>query len=106
VIIEGNAKAPGLFTIMFKLPPNTKVPPHSHPDVRSCFVLSGTWYFAYGEVRDETQFKALPVGSHYTEPAGMNHFAETRDEPVVAECTAIGPTGTTFVNPADDPRKK
>lgn len=106
LIIEGNAKASGLFTIMFKLPPNTKVPPHSHPDVRSCFVLSGTWYFAYGEVRDETQFKALPVGSHYTEPAGMNHFAETRDEPVVAECTAIGPTGTTFVNPADDPRKK
>ncbi len=35
----------------------------------------------------------------------MNHFAETRDEPVIAECTAIGPTGTTFVNPADDPRK-
>jgi hypothetical protein len=74
--------------------------------VRSCFVLSGTWYFAYGDLRDETQLKQLPVGSHYTEPAGMNHFAETRDEPVVAECTAIGPTGTTFVNPADDPRKK
>lgn len=106
LIIEGNAKTPGLFTIMFRLPPNTKIPPHSHPDVRSCFVLSGTWYFAYGDVRDETQFKALPAGSHYTEPAGMNHFAETHDEPVVAECTAIGPTGTTFVNPADDPRKK
>jgi hypothetical protein len=36
----------------------------------------------------------------------MNHFAETRGEPVVAECTAVGPTGTTFVNPADDPRKR
>jgi quercetin dioxygenase-like cupin family protein len=106
LIISGNAKAPGLYTIMFKLQPNTKIPPHSHPDVRSCFVLSGTWYFAYGDLRDETQLKTLPVGSHYTEPAGMNHFAETRDEPVVAECTAIGPTGTTFVNPADDPRKK
>jgi quercetin dioxygenase-like cupin family protein len=106
LIISGNAKAPALYTIMFKLPPNTKIPPHSHPDVRSCFVLSGTWYFAYGDTRDESELKALPAGSHYTEPAGANHFAETRGEPVVAECTAIGPTGTTFVNPADDPRKK
>ena len=106
LIITGDAKSNGLYTIMFKLPPNTKIPPHSHPDVRSCFVLSGTWYFAYGDTRDESQLKVLPAGSFYTEPAGANHFAETRDEPMVAECTAIGPTGTTFVNPADDPRKR
>ena len=106
LIISGNAKAPALYTIMFKLPPNTKIPPHSHPDVRSCFVLSGTWYFAYGDTRNEAELKALLAGSYYTEPAGANHFAETRDEQVVAECTAVGPTGTTFVNPADDPRRK
>jgi len=40
---------------------------------------------------DESQLKLLPAGSHYTEPAGMNHFAETRDEPVIAECTASDP---------------
>jgi quercetin dioxygenase-like cupin family protein len=106
LIIAGDAKAPGLYTIMFKLPPNTKIPPHSHPDVRSCFVLSGMWYFGYGDTRNEAELKALPPGSFYTEPAGMNHFAETRDEPMVAECTALGPTGTTFVNPADDPRRR
>jgi len=106
VVIAGDAKANSLYTMLVRLPANTKVPPHSHPDVRSCFVLSGTWYFAYGDTRDETQLKALPAGSHYTEPAGMNHFAETRDEAVVAECTAVGPTGTTFVNPADDPRRR
>lgn len=106
LVIAGDGKAAGLFTIMFKVPAGTKVPPHAHPDQRSCFVLSGTFYFAYGSERDEAAFKALPAGSHYTEPAGMNHFAETRSEPVVAECTGIGPTGTTFVNPADDPRKK
>jgi len=106
LVVAGDAKGGGLYTMMFNLPANTKVPPHSHPDVRSCFVLSGTWYFAYGDARDDAQLKALPAGSHYTEPAGMNHFAETRDEPVIAECTAIGPTGTTFVNPADDPRRR
>ena len=106
LVIAGDSKANSLYTMMFKLPAETKVPPHSHPDVRSCFVLSGTWYFAYGEVRDEAALKALPAGSHYTEPAGVNHFAETRAEPVVAECTAVGPTATTFANPADDPRRR
>jgi quercetin dioxygenase-like cupin family protein len=106
LVVAGDAKGNGLYTMMFNLPANTKIPPHSHPDVRSCFVLSGTWYFAYGDTRDEALLKALPAGSHYTEPPGMNHFAETRDEPVIAECTAIGPTGTTFVNPADDPRRR
>ena len=106
LVIAGDAKGNGLYTMMVRLPANTKVPPHSHPDVRSCFVLSGTWYFAYGDTRDDTLLKTLPAGSHYTEPAGMNHFAETRDEAVIAECTAIGPTGTTFVNPADDPRRR
>lgn len=106
VVIAGDARASGLYTMMVRLPPRTRIPPHSHPDERSCLVLSGTWYFAYGDVRDDAQLKALPPGSHYTEPAGMNHFAETRDEIVVAACTAVGPTGTTFVNPADDPRNR
>ena len=74
LIVAGDAKGNGLYTMMVKLPANTKIPPHSHPDVRSCFVLSGTWYFAYGDARDETLLKALPAGSHYTEPAGMNGF--------------------------------
>lgn len=106
VVVAGDARSPSLYTMMVRLPPNTKIPPHSHPDERSCLVLSGTWYFAYGDVRDDAQLKALPAGSHYTEPAGMNHFAETRSESVVAACSAIGPTGTTFVNPADDPRNR
>ncbi len=106
LVVAGDAKSNSLFTMMFRLPPNTRIPPHSHPEVRSCFVLSGTWFFGYGEQADASALKLLPAGSHYTEPAGMNHFAETRDEPVIAECTAIGPTGTTFVNPDDDPRRR
>lgn len=106
LVVAGDAKSSGMFTMMFKIPANTRIPPHSHPDMRSCFVLSGNWFFGYGERADESLLKLLPAGSHYTEPAGMNHFAETRDEPVIAECTAIGPTGTSFVNPADDPRRQ
>jgi quercetin dioxygenase-like cupin family protein len=106
IFVIGDGTSKRLFSVVFRVPPNTNIPPHSHPDERSCFVLSGTWYFAYGTVRNEGELVALPAGSSYTEPAGRMHFAGTKDVEVVAQCTAIGPTGTTFFNPADDPRKK
>lgn len=106
VFVAGDGKQNELYSLVFKTPPNTAIPPHSHPDDRSCFVLSGLWYFGYGTVRDEAKLKALPPGSNYTEPAGVAHFAGTREQEAIVECTAVGPTGTTFVNPADDPRNK
>ena len=104
IFVLGDGKSKEIFSVVFRVPPNTKIPPHSHPDERSCFVLSGMWYFGYGTERDESKLQALPAGSSYTEPANQVHFAGTKDVEAVAECTAIGPTGTTFFNPADDPR--
>jgi quercetin dioxygenase-like cupin family protein len=104
IFVVGDGTSKRLFSLVFRVPPNTKIAPHSHPDERSCFVLSGMWYFAYGIARNEEQLQALPPGSNYTEPAGRIHFAGTRDAEAIVECTAIGPTGTTFFNPADDPR--
>jgi quercetin dioxygenase-like cupin family protein len=104
IFVVGDGKSERLFSIVFRVPPNTRIPPHSHPDARSCFVLSGTWYFGYGLVRDEAKLQALPAGSSYTEPANMIHFAGTKDAEAIAECTAIGPTGTTFAHAEDDPR--
>ena len=106
VFLTGDGEHKELYTLVFRIPPNTAIPPHWHPDDRSCFVLSGLWYFAYGTVRDETKLKALPPGSNYTEPAGAPHFAGTREQGAIVVCTAVGPTGTTFVNPDDDPRNK
>ena len=106
VFVAGDGKSAELYTLLFRIPPNTVIPPHSHPDERSCFVLSGLWYFGYGKVRSESALKALPPGSHYTEPAGAPHFAGTKGQEAVLECTAVGPAGTTFVNPADDPKNK
>src|ERR1041385_4554790 len=57
IFVVGDGQSKGLFSIVFKVPPNTKIQPHSHPEERSCFVLSGTWYFAYGTVFDEAQLK-------------------------------------------------
>jgi quercetin dioxygenase-like cupin family protein len=106
IFVAGDGKQNQLFSIVFRVPPNTAIPPHSHPDERSCFVLSGLWYFGYGTVRSEAGLKALSPGSNYTEPANAIHFAGTKEQEAIVECTAVGPTGTTLVNPADDPRNK
>jgi hypothetical protein len=45
VFVVGDGKSNGLFSLVFKVPANSKIQPHSHPEERSCFVLSGMWYF-------------------------------------------------------------
>ena len=55
-------------------------------------VVSGTWYFGYGQEFDEGRLKALPPGSYYTEPPDERHFAKTGDTPVVLHITGFGPT--------------
>lgn len=104
-VVFGNASGNGLYSIVFKVAPNARIPAHSHPDDRSCFVTNGIWYFGYGDRYDETALRALPAGSHYTEPANVSHFAGTKGEGATAECTAIGPSGTAFTHPEDDPRR-
>lgn len=34
----------------------------------------------------------------------MNHFARTRDTPVVVHISGYGPTDTRYLNPAEDPK--
>jgi len=104
LVVFGDASRPGLYSIMFRVRPGATISAHSHPDDRSCFVLAGVWFFGYGDRYSEKALRALPAGSHYTEPAHVNHFAATRRTGAVAECTSIGPTGTTFAERADDPR--
>ena len=103
VVIHGDPSKKGLYTILLKVAPNTKIPAHLHPDDRIGTVVSGTWYFGYGDKFDEARLKKLPVGSIYSEVENQNHFAMTKGEPVIAEITGYGPSGVTYVNPADDP---
>ena len=96
IVLKGDPTKPGLYTIMLRIPANTRIAAHTHPDDRIGTVISGTWYFGYGKVFDAAALKALPPGSFYTEPPADPHFAETRDSPVVLQITGYGPTGTTY----------
>jgi quercetin dioxygenase-like cupin family protein len=96
IVLKGDPTKPGLYTIMLRIPANTRIAAHTHPDDRIGTVISGTWYFGYGKTFDANALKALPPGSFYTEPPGDPHYAETRDSAVVLQITGYGPTGTTY----------
>jgi quercetin dioxygenase-like cupin family protein len=105
VVLKGDPSKPGLYTLLLRVGPNTKIQSHAHPDDRIATVLSGTWYFGYGREFNEGALKALPPGSVYTEPPNANHFAMTRGEGVVVQITGTGPSGTAYVDPANDPAR-
>jgi len=105
IVIHGDPSQVGLYTILLKVAAHTKIPAHLHPDDRVGTVVSGTWYFGYGDKFDESKLKKLPVGSIYSEVENQNHFAMTKDEPIIVEITGYGPSGVTYVNPDDDPQK-
>jgi uncharacterized RmlC-like cupin family protein len=105
VVLKGNPEESGVYTIMLRVPPHTRIASHSHRDDRVATVISGTWHIGYGDTFDEAKLKALPPGSFYTEPPSRNHFAETGDEAVVVQITGFGPSSTEYVDATQDPRK-
>lgn len=106
VVLKGDPTKPGMYTLLLRVGPNTKIEAHAHPDDRVATVVSGTWYFGYGKQFNESALKMLPAGSFYTEPPNTNHFAMTRGEGVTIQITGVGPSGTTYVDPKNDPARK
>lgn len=105
-ILAGNPAAAGFYSILLFVPPHTTIQAHSHRDDRMATVVSGTWHFGYGTHFDERSLKTLPMGSVYSEPGGVNHFARTAEVPVVVQISGFGPTDTRYFNPADDPKNQ
>ncbi len=103
-VLVGDPAKRGFYTIILFVPPHTSIPAHSHRDDRTATVVSGTWQFGYGDRFDEHALKNLPVGSVYSEPGRVTHFARTGNEPVLVQISGIGPTDTKYVNPADTPK--
>jgi len=105
-VVFGDPTKPGLYTLLLRVGPNTKIQAHSHPDDRVATVVSGDWYFGYGRDFNEAALKHLPPGSFYTEPPGMDHFAMTKATGVVIQISGTGPSATTYADPKNDPARK
>jgi pimeloyl-ACP methyl ester carboxylesterase/uncharacterized RmlC-like cupin family protein len=97
-VLSGNPNAPGPYAFEIRVPAHTKIAAHLHRDNRNAIVVSGEWHFGYGDQASDAAAMTLGPGGFYTEPAGVNHFAFTGDQPAVVFITGEGPTDTAYVS--------
>ena len=104
-VIEGPLNKAVPFTFRLKIPANSKIAPHTHPAFERVTVLAGTFYFAHGDTHEPAKTTALGPGSVAIMPPHTPMFGYTKEDTVI-QLHGTGPWGLTYLNPADDPRKK
>jgi quercetin dioxygenase-like cupin family protein len=105
-VIAGAPGQPGPYANRVSLPADFKIMPHFHPDDRLYTVLSGTYTIGLGTEVDSTRLIRLRTGEVYVLPANTPHFHWTIAGPTTFQVSGMGPTGSTYVRPEDDPRKQ
>ncbi len=98
IVLEGNPKKEGVFTVRFKLPPNYTIPAHWHPKDERVTIISGSLYLGFGEQADKTSGTKFTAGAYYVNPAMSHHFLYTLNEEVILQITGIGPWGITMLD--------
>ena len=104
-VIEGPTTEAVPFTFRLKFPADYKIPAHWHPAIEHVTVISGAFNLGTGDKLDAAKTKRVSAGSVVIMPPKTNHFGWTKEETIV-QVHGVGPWGLTYVNPADDPRKK
>ena len=105
-VVQGDPSKEGPFVYRLKMPAGYKVPPHFHRAAENVTVLTGVFYLGLGEKFDQGSGQELPVGGFVSVPPKHPHYAWAGGQETVVQVHGVGPTDLTFVNPADDPRKK
>ena len=98
VILEGNPKKEGIYTIRMKFPPHYLIPAHVHPADERVTVLSGSIHVGIGDNVDKKNATHYTAGCFYMNPAGSHHYVFTGDEEVVIQLTGMGPWGIEFID--------
>ena len=104
-VIEGPLNEAVPFTFRLRFPADYKLPAHWHAAIEHVTVISGAFNMGIGDKLDTGKTKPLVAGSVAIMQPKTNHFAWTKEETIV-QVHGIGPWTITYVNPADDPRKK
>lgn len=105
-VLEGPMNEAVPFTARLRFPANYRIPAHWHPAIEHVSVLSGTFYMGLGDVLDTSKAMAIQPGGFAVMHTKTPHYAFTTAEPTEVQLHGNGPWGITYLNPADDPRKK
>lgn len=104
-VVSGDPSKSAPYTVRLKFPANYAIPAHSHPTDENVAVESGTLFLGMGDKLDKAAGTGVGVGGYALAPAGMNHYAFTKQETTIL-LYGMGPVEFKYVNPNDDPRTK
>ena len=104
-VLEGPLNEAKPFTMRLRLPANYRIPAHYHSAIEHVTVVSGTFNMGIGDKIDPAMTRPLTAGSAAIMQPGARHFAWTNEETEI-QVHGVGPWTITYVDPADDPRKK
>jgi len=102
---RGDPSKPGEFVVRLSFPAGYKIPPHWHPTDEHVRIRSGEFLVGMGDALDQSKTMKMAAGDTGSIGAKMNHFA-IAPVATVLSIRSEGPFAMTYVNPADDPRKK
>ncbi len=105
-MLVGEPTMPAPYVIRVRVGAGMKLMPHTHPEDRVYTVISGVFYIGLGEEFDPTKLVAYPPGSVVVLPGDTAHFHWAQSGEYVTQVYGMGPFGTVYVEPADDPRNK
>jgi quercetin dioxygenase-like cupin family protein len=104
-ILSGDPGKKVPYVVRGKHPAGYKIPAHTHPQDEHLTVISGSFHFGRGPKLDETRGEKVTAGGYVLMPKGMQHYLWFTEDTIL-QVHGIGPIDFTYVNPADDPRKK
>lgn len=90
VVLEGNPREAGIFTMRLRVEEGATIVPHTHPRAERVTVLSGKVGVGFGESFDREQLHFFTDGDFYVNPPRVAHYVYfARDSEV--QITAEGP---------------
>jgi len=104
-MLYGDPAKDGQYANRVKFASGAVIPPHTHPNNENVTVLSGTLHVGIGDKIDRSKATVVTAGGFIRLPKGTPHYAWTSGTTII-QSNNVGPTGRTYMNPADDPTKK
>jgi len=104
-VVSGDPTKEGFYVVRLRVPAGFQISPHTHPNDENVTVLSGTFHVGTGETFDPSKGTTVKAGGFAHVGKGMIHYAHF-PEATVIQLHGMGPQGITYVDPANDPRKK
>ncbi len=74
MLLEGDPRSEGLFTMRLRVPAGARLQPHSHPQDERVTIFSGLVRVGFGETFDGSRMTSFGPGSFYVNPAGSQHY--------------------------------